>query len=123
MKQNNKAHVAVDTVPLSLNPVGHACNDTIKVQFLEHKTSNLENQLLLLSSKVDSLLTSFISFSKHSTNQQISTIYSCELCNYEAEDISVLKTHKETNHQKFVSCHKCDFKSKELDDLKAHKSD
>ena len=79
--------------------------------------------MLLLSSKVDFLLTSFISFSTPSTTQQISTIYSCELCNYEAEDISVLKTHKETNHQKFVSCHKCDFKSKELNDLKAQKSD
>ena len=100
------------------------------MQFLESKTSNLELQYGLLTSKFESFLVSFVTSvrappvqennSKNTAN--VIVIYTCEVCNFESKDRVEIENHKKDMHEKKFSCQKCQFTTIKLEDLKTHKS-
>ena len=72
-----------------------------KTNTLENKTSTLETNLILLTSKLENLQFNFLASGKVSTDTARGTpktekILVCYLCNYEANEESLMQKHKES---------------------------
>ena len=108
-----------------------APNNTCKIELLASKTSSLEQQLGILSSKFESFL--ITSTASTTSSYSVPTLaspstnngqrYACESCDYEAVTKENIKDHKKNVHDKLYSCAKCEFTCTDLDTFKLHKSD
>ena len=103
--------------------------ENLKVLFLENKTSSIEHQLGLLSSKLDAFLISYITASKP-TSTEANEIpeedkkvekYVYEQCPFECAEKTDIISHKEDKHEKSLFCKKCDFSTMKFEELIAHK--
>ena len=79
------------------------------MQLLESKTSSLELQMGLLSSKFDSFVVGFLTASKSPTYSETrnATEYVCEICDHVSTEKAEIVTHKESKHKNNLSCQKC----------------
>ena len=123
--KNGETKDKADSVKSNSNQ--NVCQDeNIKIQSLENKTSNLELQLGLLSSKFESFMISFVTASKSNQSENVKRDiekYICEMCEYESTNKQEVAHHKQINHQTKLSCKKCDYSTTKIDDLKNHKKD
>ena len=83
--------------------------------FVESKTSSLEQQLGIVSAKLESFLVSFMTTSKTYCNESKdatspSEKYLCEICDFVAENKTDITEHKQHTHVKTYSCSKCEFR-------------
>ena len=130
LKTLNKSSETNFEFPESSISTINLTNESIKVQFLEDRTSSLEHQIGLLSAKLESVIinTSMSKnqyFPQNTSNPENVLVekYLCDRCDYESKERNEMKVHKEQSHEKHFDCKKCDFTAKELNELKTHKSE
>ena len=77
-------------------------NPQVKIAVLESKTNSIEQNMILLASKLENLQFNFLATGKapekiqnETTKQEVEKCYLCDMCNYEHKDKSLLKEHKE----------------------------
>ena len=125
--QNNvqeKSNDSVTNKPIPDPNVG----ENFKIHFLENKTSSLELQLGLLSSRLDSLLFNFVGDARPAKstttmrNPEPMIRYVCEICNFEVTNKTDMEKHKQEKHARVIACQKCDFETTKLHELKTHKA-
>ena len=85
--------------------------ETDRINIIEIKTNHLEQQLALLSSKLET-----------SRKLPETPIYCCEICDKEFNHKANLKSHKEETHNSIsFECDECQFKTKDKMELTEHK--
>ena len=123
--------------------------ESSKIDSLETKTNNLENQIKLLSTKIDSI-DAYKRVNCPENIPEVNIIYSCnfcesefetkmnlndhiqkthaghqslkcDICNFTTSQESSIKAHMETHsHRQYIHCKLCEFQANTEDDLRTH---
>ena len=97
----------------------------VKVATLENRTNSIEQNMILLSAKLENLQFNFLAgkrtSDKHTEDntkpKESQRIYLCEICDYEAVDKACIKKHNESVHKQKLNKQKKHNKSKDTEDL------
>ena len=117
----------------------------VKIATLENRTNTIEQNMMLLTSKLENLQFNFLANNRGSASEKqsedqsktpsVQKLYLCDLCDVQTKDIASLKKHRETKHKPDVSnksksppqakqdelaCNQCSYSAIHLRDLKRH---
>ena len=109
----------------------------VKIATLENRTNTIEQNMTLLTSRLENLQFNFLAANKVSdkpsvdkcTKPDVEKIYLCDVCDFQTSDKVSLKKHKESKHktksshqrcQDELSCKQCSYIAAHFKDLKRH---